>query len=142
MNPINRLLKRKDAGPDHLKTGDWGEACAAELLKAKGYRILGRNVRVGNRDEVDLIARDKDVLVFVEVKTRRHVEFGRPIAAVNTKKKHVLSRAAVRYLKKLGFPAVCIRFDVVEVTGAPDTGELDINHVENAFQLDRRYTLP
>ncbi len=142
MDLLNRLLKRQDEAGEHLKTGDWGEVRAAKLLKAKGYRIIGRKVRVGNRDEVDLVARDKDVLVFVEVKTRRGVDFGRPIAAVNAKKKHVLSRAAVRYLKKLGFPKVYIRFDVVEVTGTPDAGELDINHVENAFQLDRRYTLP
>ncbi len=142
MNPLDKLLKWKEDSAEHLKTGDWGETRAARLLKAKGYRILGRNVRVGTRDEVDLVARDKNILVFVEVKTRRRVDFGRPIAAVNAKKKHVLSRAAVRYLKKLGFPPVCIRFDVVEVTGAPDTGESDINHVENAFQLDRRYTLP
>lgn len=128
--------------PRHLDTGIWGEKHAERFLKRKGLRPLGRRVKIGTRDEIDLVFRDKDVLVFVEVKTRKHETFGRPIAAVDRKKRHVLSRAAVRYLQRLKNPRVCFRFDVVEVVGEmPDRHPL-IRHVTNAFTLDPRYTLP
>ncbi|MFC1452920.1 YraN family protein [Verrucomicrobiota bacterium] len=123
-------------------TGEWGEKQAERALKGKGMRILGRRVRVGNRDELDLVARDGKVLVFVEVKTRGGEDFGRPLDAVDRKKRHVLSRAAVRYLKELRCPEVCFRFDVVEVVCAPDGLPPTIRHIENAFALDRRYSLP
>jgi len=131
-----------DAEPTHLKTGEWGEEQAERLLKQKNYRILGRRVHVGPHDEVDLVARDGDVLVFVEVKTRKQEEFGRPFMAVDRKKRHALSRAAVRYLKKIGNPQVCFRFDVVEVVGVMGDERPVTRHIENAFTLDKRYSLP
>jgi len=99
-------------------------------------------VRVGRRDEIDLILRQKDVLVFTEVKTRKHEAYGRPAAAVDRKKRAALSRAAVRYVKRLRKPPRYIRFDVVEVIGAPDAGPPVIHHIEAAFPLDRRYDWP
>ena len=139
------FLKRKTVENDdpdsrHLRTGEWGEKQAELLLKQKGCRILGRRVRVGSRDELDLVARDGDVLVFVEVKARKHEEFGRPFTAVDRKKRHALSRAAVRYLKKIGNPPVCFRFDVVEVVGAMGDERPLTRHIENAFPLDKRYS--
>jgi putative endonuclease len=127
--------------PFHLRAGVWGEDKADEFLKAKGYRILGRRVRIGVRDELDLVARQGEVLVFVEVKTRGSEDFGRPIASVDRRKQHTLSRAAVRYLKKLKAP-VSFRFDVVEVVGREGNEAPLIRHIENAFQLDRCYSLP
>ncbi len=124
---------------EHLETGKWGEEQAERMLKRKGYRILGRRVRVGTRDEIDLVARDGAALVFVEVKTREHEDFGRPLSAVDRQKRHSMSRAAARYLKKLGYPDVCFRFDVVEVVGKSNP---EIRHVENAFVMERRYALP
>jgi len=128
--------------PFHLRAGRWGEQEAARHLKRKGYRILGERVRVGRKDEVDLIVRDGSVLVFVEVKTRGSERFGRPWDAVDREKRRTLSRAAVTYLKQRGFPQICFRFDVVEVIGDPDRGPDEIRHIENAFPLDRRYQLP
>ena len=127
---------------DHPSTGYWGEAQAERTLRQKGYAILGRRVRVGRRDELDLIARDGAVLVFVEVKTRKSETFGRPNAAVNRAKRHYLSRAAVRYLKHLQDPPDAFRFDVVEVIGTMDTPAPLIRHIENAFPLDRCYRVP
>jgi len=127
--------------PFHLVTGLWGEGEAERFLVAKRYKILSRRFRVTVRDEVDLIVRDGEILVFVEVKTRKTESYGRPLSAVDRKKRHVISRAAVRYLKKLGIP-VTFRFDVVEVIGRPGTGSPKIRHIENAFQLDRCYVLP
>ncbi len=123
-------------------TGKWGERQAELLLSAKGYRIIGRRVRVGARDELDLVARDGESLVFIEVKTRKNENFGRPMSAVNRKKRHTSSRAAVRYLKALKNPAVPFRFDVVEVIGAEGGGNPKLRHIENAFSLDSHYRIP
>lgn len=127
--------------PFHLKTGLWGEDQAAIFLENKGYKILSRRFRVTARDEFDLITRMGEVLVFVEVKTRKTESFGRPACAVDRNKRHHLSRAAVRYLQRLGKP-VNFRFDVVEVIGDQDCPTPVIRHIEAAFPLDRCYVLP
>lgn len=127
---------------DGNATGLWGEKLAAGLLKEKGYKILGTRVQLDARDEIDIVARDGETLVFVEVKTRKSEAYGRPVDSVKRDKRHSLSRAAVRYLKRIKFPAVNFRFDVVEVTGSPDAGDPDLNHIENAFNLDRCYFVP
>jgi len=115
---------------------------AADYLELGKYRILGRRVRLDNRSEIDIVAVKDNVLVFVEVKTRKTELFGSPVESVKKSKKRTLSRAAVRYLKKLHFRPVYIRFDVVEVVGEEGGGEPVVRHIENAFPLDKRYTLP
>ena len=140
---LRKILWSAVRQPLHLLTGEWGEAMAAKELKQKGYKMLGSRVRIGRRDELDLVARDGEVLVFVEVKTRKSEKFGRPASSVDRAKRHTLSRAAVRYLKRLKNPHICFRFDVVEVIGEIDAPEPPIiRHIENAFPLDRRYSLP
>jgi putative endonuclease len=128
--------------PFHLRAGLWGENQARRFLAQKGYRILGRRVRIGRRDEIDLVARDGETLVFVEVKTKQSEDFGRPLAAVDRAKRQAQSRAAVRYLKQLKCPSVCFRFDVVEVVGREGDSPPEVRHIENAFALDRRYMAP
>ena len=139
----NRIWGRAkgDDLPGHLRTGLWGEQEAETLLKGKGYRILGRRVRVGRRDEIDLIARDDSSLVFVEVKTRRNADFGRPGDAVAREKQRTLSRAALRYMNRLNPRPDYFRFDVVEVIGNEETGADEIRHVEGAFPMDSRYRI-
>ena len=128
--------------PHHLKTGKWGEKVAAKFLKKNGFKILGSRVHIGTRDELDLIARDGKVLVFVEVKTRSSETYGRPASSVDRHKRHTLSRAAVRYIKKLKKPHIYFRFDIIEVIGSMDAETPpEIRHIENAFTLDRCYTL-
>jgi putative endonuclease len=129
-------------GPAHLRTGRWGEAVAARELQRRGLLILGRGVRVGRRGELDLVARDGAVLVFVEVKTRRSEAFGRPVDAVDSDKRRTLSRAACGYVRRLQGPTPAFRFDVVEVIGEPGAGEPKVRVVQNAFFLDRRYMPP
>lgn len=143
-NQLTRCLPSGKTRPvsERAATGRWGERQAEQFLRQKGYRILGRRVRLGRRDELDLVARDGDVLVFVEVKTRESEAFGRPAAAVDAAKRHVLSRAAVHYLKTIRCPPVCFRFDVVEVVGSCTAPQPLIRHIENAFSLDRRYRVP
>lgn len=132
----------KRARAEHLRTGLWGENTAADFLRRKGYRVLGRRVKIGRRDEIDLVMSYKGVLIFVEVKTRRAEKYGRPLDAVNKAKRFALSRAAVRYLKRLHDPRVLFRFDVVEVVGSEhDPIPPVVRHVENAFRLDPRYRI-
>lgn len=132
--------KRKT--PAHLRTGEWGEEQAARMLSGKGYRILGQRVRVGRRDELDIVARHGEVLVFVEVKTRQGEEYGRPISSVNRAKRHSLSRAAIGYMKQLRQKPDYFRFDVVEIVGSDRSTDPVVRHVENAFTLDRGYRIP
>ena len=133
--------KRKELAP-HLKTGIRGEKIAEKALKAAGMKLLGRRVRVGRHDEVDLLFRDGETLVLVEVKTRRSIRYGRPVTAVNRKKQQALSRAAVHLLQSMKKKPRYIRFDVVEVMGDPEWSSTpEINHIKNAFPLDSKYQL-
>lgn len=125
----------------HLATGRWGESVAERFLRRQGYACVGRRVRVG-RDELDLIVRRKNQVIFVEVKTRADEAFGRPVEAVDRAKRAKLSRAAVRWLMALRAKPEFIRFDVVEVIGQPGGPPPKIGHIENAFTLDERYRLP
>jgi len=135
------FFRRRETETDSAFSGRWGEEAAACYLERKKYKVLGRRVRVGRRDEIDVVARWGEVLVFVEVKTRRGESFGRPLDFVDRKKRQALSRAAVRYLARVPNPRVPFRFDVIEIVGAPGV-EPEIRHIENAFSLDRRYVLP
>ena len=136
------LKRTPPAAPDRHQTGLWGEEQAERMLRTKGYRILGRRVRVGRRDEIDLVVRDGQVLVFVEVKTRATEDYGTPMASVDRGKRRALSRAAVRYMKKLRARPVYFRFDVVEVVGAKGDQAPAVRHTERAFALDSRYRFP
>lgn len=127
---------------DRQRAGAWGEKEAARMLSRKGYRILGRRVRLGPREELDVVARAGDVLVFVEVKTRRAEDFGRPASAVRSDKRRAQSRAAMKYLRRLKGKPPFFRFDVVEVIGSEAAGEPEVRHIENAFTLAPRYRVP
>lgn len=125
------------------RVGEWGERHAARYLRRRaGMKILGRRVRFGPREELDLVARDGEVLVFVEVKTRRTEDFGRAVSSVDRNKQRALSRAAVHYLRALRYRPLYFRFDVVEVIGERHERKPVIRHLPNVFQLDRRYQLP
>lgn len=139
-----KIMQGNAAEPRHLEVGLWGEAQAEKYLRSKGMKMRTRRLRVGRRDEIDLLAQDGAQLVFVEVKTRRSEQFGRPITAVDRAKRQRMSRAAVRYIKRLRNSKIYFRFDVVEVIGAPENSsdEIIVRHIPNAFQLDRRYMLP
>ena len=127
------LFRRK---PAHLRLGEWGERQAERYLKkTTQLRLLGRRVRVGKHDELDLIAREGDILVVIEVKTRSK-EGQRPVKdAVGREKQWRLNRAALTYAKRLTPRPSGIRFDIVEVVGRPGSGAPDIRHLPGAFGL-------
>jgi putative endonuclease len=139
---IARLLPGRGK-PAHLRTGLWGERIAERELRRKGYRIQGRRVRFGPREELDLVAYDGRDLVFVEVKTRASEDFGRPADAVSPDKQRLLVRAAWGYLRRMGKKRPdYIRFDVVEVIGREQDGPPAVHHIENAFSPGPELRLP
>ena len=114
----------------HNDFGHWGEEVAADYLRSQGYTILHRNYRVGHRD-LDIVALRDDVLVFVEVKTRRDSTLVDAELAVDGRKIQSVSIAANSYIKRFNISAL-IRFDVITVVGSP-SGTYRINHIEDAF---------
>lgn len=114
----------------HNDLGFWGEQMAADYLESKGYRIMRRNWRCGRRD-IDIVATDFRNLVIVEVKTRRNNDFTEPEESVDRRKIRSLALAANAFVKEQQTD-LPVRFDIVTVTGAPDTGH-EIEHIEDAF---------
>lgn len=128
-----RFWREEASAPEHLRRGELGEKAARRHLRRLGYKYLTANFR-SSRGEIDLIFRDRDCLVFVEVKTRSSEEWTRPAAAVNARKRRLLSLAALDYLRLLGNPQVKFRFDVVEVL-LTDGVVREIRHLSNTFPL-------
>ena len=115
------------------KLGKTGENLAAQFLQRKGYQILERNYRK-YRGEIDLIARDGNCLVFVEVKTARSREFGHPVLKVDRRKREQLGKIAMAYYQEHELEDQESRFDVVTVVFRG--GKAEIEHFENAFWLE------
>lgn len=90
------------------------------------------------RGEIDLVFRDGDCLVFVEVKTRSSEDWGRPAAAVDRERRQRLTRAGLDYLRLLRNPKVKVRFDIVEVL-MTDEGLSEIRHLPNSFPMEQPY---
>ncbi|RUA00952.1 MAG: YraN family protein [Deltaproteobacteria bacterium] len=112
--------------------GKKNEELAISFLKRLGYRVIEQNFRT-RMGEVDIIARDGDTLVFVEVKARRSARYGHPKFAVTPAKQRHLSIAALSYLKKTGNGGTRARFDVITVKYAG--GMPTVEHFKNAFDL-------
>lgn len=109
--------------------GRHGEDVAVDYLKGKGYLLLHRNYRTP-LGEADIIARDNDAVVFVEVKTRTSTAFGQPFEAVNSRKQEKLKKIALYYLKHNNIQAQ-VRFDVISIISG--NGKEEINHIVEAF---------
>lgn len=114
----------------HLDSGEWGETLATQLLRDLGYTILERNWRY-KRAEIDIIARDGEILVFVEVKTRAYASFGRPEEMVGFRKKCMLYDAAAAYMRQISYEWE-IRFDIIGITGA-EGRLIRMEHFKDAF---------
>jgi putative endonuclease len=114
----------------HNEIGQFGEQVASDYLEQKGYKILDRNWRHG-RAEIDIVAMDGVTLVFAEVKTRSNDLFERPESAVDEKKRRLLTRAAVAYMRKIEHEWA-IRFDIVAVVLRAEN-RFFVDHFEDAF---------
>ncbi len=113
--------------------GQEGETTAERFLRRKGYRILAKNLR-SSLGELDLVAEDGPVLVFVEVKARRTMDFGGAVHAVHGRKQTKLIRLAAQFLAKHHWANRPCRFDVVLLQGAQHAVP-EVEHIENAFEV-------
>ncbi len=114
------------------KFGEKGETLAAWYLKQNGYKIIEQNYR-NQMGEIDIIAKEKKTIVFVEVKTRRSIRYGSPKWAVTPKKQRKISMVALYYLKTTKQSNAKARFDVVAIISNRDEPRIEI--VKNAFEL-------
>ena len=110
--------------------GKESESLAVKYLKKKGYKILEENFRT-NLGEIDIIAKDKDTVVFVEVKARKTDLFGAPTLSVTHSKQKKISMVALSYLKKKKMMDTRARFDVVSITYEEQKPKIEI--IVNAF---------
>ena len=132
-----RNLFAKAEKPLHLHRGELGERAARKHLQRQGLKFLTANF-ASHRGEIDLVFRDDDCLVFVEVKTRSSEDWVRPAAAVNARKRRLLSQCALDYLRLLKNPPVKIRFDIVEAL-LQDGEVREVRHLPNTFSLSKPY---
>jgi putative endonuclease len=123
--------------PLHLRHGELGERAARKHLNHKRLKFLTANFR-SPRGEIDLVFRDRDCLVFVEVKTRSSEEWTRPAAAVDATRRKRLTRAGLDYLRLLKNPPIKVRFDIVEVL-LEDSAVREIRHLPNTFEMEKPY---
>lgn len=143
---IDRELDCPAALPDSdsMTDGEWnalvgrtGERLAAKHLWRTGRKVLYQNYRPKGGGEVDLVYRDRDTLVFGEVKTRTRGEFGDPSRAVDRAKEKLVIRGANAWLRELDFPEILFRFDILEVLLHPDETP-KVRVIENAFTTPQR----
>ena len=137
MNWWERIKSWTKPPPEHLRRGALGETAAKAHLQQLGLKFLTANFR-SERGEIDLIFRDGDCLVFVEVKTRSSEAWTRPAAAVNARKRRLLSQTALDYLRLLKDPRVKFRFDIIEVL-LHDGKVHEVRHLPNSFPLAKPY---
>ena len=129
-----RITTGQGHGPGREKKelGKRGEELALRFLKRNGYKIVERNY-VCKMGEMEIIAQEKDTLVFVEVKTRTSMDFGPPQLAVNPTKQMQLSKVALNFLKEKKREDVKARFDVVAIVLRSTKEEIEL--IRDAFDL-------
>lgn len=120
MNPNNKKI-----------VGDRGEDIAVDYLKNNGFEIVKRNYRFGH-GEIDIVAKKNDILLFVEVKTRKNLEFGPPELAVTKSKQRQIRKIAESYLAENKITEFDCRMDVIAILLKKNLPP-EINHIENAF---------
>lgn len=126
---------RSTDGPsrsNNREKGVRGEDLATACLKKEGYRIIERNYRC-RHGEIDIIAMDKEDVIFIEVKGRTSDTFGSPEEAIGPAKQKKISKVALRYLQERGLADHSARFDVVAIRFMPQ-GDL-VRLIRNAFDL-------
>ena len=119
----------------HLQFGQWAEKFACEFLKQKGLVLLQQNYR-SCYGEIDLIMRDRTVIVFVEVRSRSRKDFGLAVQSINPHKVMKLIKTATHFLQvKKWMDTIQSRFDIVAIQSA--TGKIELEWIKNAFTTDR-----
>jgi len=114
-----------------MRLGEQGEQLAVKFLKENGYNIVEQNYKT-RLGEIDIIARDNDTLVFVEVKTRESIEYGMPHESVNWTKRRRIVRVALLYLKRFEELPPC-RFDVLGICYTNGAPQFEL--IKDAFEV-------
>jgi putative endonuclease len=136
LEKLRQYCKSEDRPVSH-RHGELGERTAKKHLRKLGMKFLAANFK-SERGEIDLVFRDEDCLVFVEVKARSSENFGRAATNVDARKRRLLSQTALDYLRLIKNPEVKIRFDIVEVI--LEDGEVkEVRHLRNAFVMAKPY---
>lgn len=112
---------------NNYKIGRNGEAIAQKYLEKNGYKIITTNYYT-RKGEIDIIATQGKEIIFIEVKTRSSIEFGRPIESVTKNKQKHMYQTAKYYIHKTKQETKCIRFDVIEVYII--NGKIKVNHIK------------
>jgi len=126
------IVSNADMTMERISKGRLGEDAAATFLTKEGYKIVERNFRCP-LGEIDIVAVDKGVLVFVEVKTRSSNKFGLPEEAVNRRKQHQMAKTAQFYISRKKLFNSPARFDVVAVILSGE--KIEVRVIRNAFDL-------
>jgi len=113
-----------------IQAGHRGQDAAMKFLQFKGMTLLEANFRIPS-GEIDLIMRDGEYIVFIEVKYRRNLEYGLPREAIGYRKQQRIKKTALYYIVRRNLQNQDFRFDAVELLDT--SGGLTINHIENAF---------
>ncbi len=124
-------------GNTKLEIGRKGEEAAVNLLKRRGYKIIEQNYK-NKLGEIDIIAKDKKTLCFIEVKTRTNLKFGYPQEAVTAAKQKKINKVALSYLKQYNLFNIPARFDIVSVV-SNNQNKFDIEIIKDAFSLEGKY---
>jgi putative endonuclease len=135
-------LRNFFSAPADNSAGAHGERAAADwLARQRNFQVIAKNWRSPHdrRDEIDLVCRDRDVLVFVEVKARAAGALVRGYYAVDRRKKRVLRRSIDAYLRQLREKPRTFRFDIVEVSTASATVEQQVRHFENVPLFSKHF---
>jgi putative endonuclease len=126
-----RQLRERQTLSPHAALGKRGEDLAHRYLRSSGYKVVARNYRPsGGEVEADIVARQGDTLVFVEVKSRSSGDFGSPDRAIGSEKQKNIQRAARAYTTRAGIPWNQVRFDIISVVF---TEPPSITHLKDAF---------
>jgi len=120
-------MNNKNANKSNI--GKYGEEAAKNYLIAKGYKIIAQNYRFGG-GEVDIIAKDNEYIVFIEVKYRRGTNFGNPADAITLQKQQKIINTANEYLLKSNLYETDRRYDTITIFGKE---KLEIEHTIDAF---------
>lgn len=118
--------------------GQRGEQLAAEYIQQQGYRLAEQNYRC-RLGEIDLIAWDGRTLVFIEVKTKRHMQFGVPQSMVTRAKQQKIVRVAMVYVQERHLRDMSLRFDVIAITALAGITP-EILHIPAAFSATERFS--
>jgi len=138
---LTGLFGWKEFSDARHAAGDRGEKLAAKFLRKKRYKILYRNfvpTRYGRGGQIDLVCRDGETLVFVEVKSLRSEDRIRPLDNLDAAQQRRISQGALTWLRLLDNPDISFRFDVVEVI-FNEEDEPRFELIQNAFQLAKPY---